>query len=115
MNAHGPGVIRFATSSPDSRRIPAIARTMSYLSSNRGGLFRVEDHVHLDPEPYEWTIDEYVESFHGRSALSRATMTPTSAAAFDRHLRSEVAPYAVGERLALAAGATVTWGQPLTA
>lgn len=114
MNAHGPGVSlrdiisRFATNS-GYRPYDVVSK----LEQRR--LFKVEDHVHLDPEPYERTIDEYVESFHGRSALSRATMTPTSAAAVDRHLRSVVAPSAVGERLALAAGATVTWGQPLTA
>lgn len=76
-------------------------------------LFRVEGRVAIDPEPYVRTVDEYVESFHGRSAFSRAKMTPSAADAFDNHIRAMVQPYVQDGRLPLRAGATIVWGQPL--
>ncbi len=76
-------------------------------------LFRVEGRVGIDPEPYARTVDEYVESFHGRSAFSRAKMTPSAADAFDDHIRSLVQPYVQDGRLLLGAGATIVWGAPL--
>lgn len=76
-------------------------------------LFRVEGRVGIEPEPYARTVDEYVESFHGRSAFSRAKMTPSAADAFDNHIRATVQPYVQDGRLLLRAGATIVWGAPL--
>lgn len=76
-------------------------------------LFRLEGSTSIDPEQYTRTIDDYVESFHGRSALSRTKMARSAAAEFDDRIRSMVQPYAEDGRLLLAAGAKVVWGQPL--
>lgn len=76
-------------------------------------LFHVLGRQCIEPEPYIRTVDEYVESFHGRSAFSHAKMTRSAAAEFDDRIRSMVQPYAEDGRLLLAAGATIVWGRPL--
>jgi SAM-dependent methyltransferase len=60
------------------------------------------------------SIDDYVESFHSRSSLSRENMPVESAAAFDRRLRELVEPYGEDGAVDLQTVGTIEWGLPLS-
>ena len=65
------------------------------------------------PEPFERTVDEYIDALHATAGLPRERMGPESSEAFDRAVRRVIAPFAVDGILHLAASATVAWGTPI--
>lgn len=79
----------------------------------RRGLFRVAGRQATSPVPFRQSLDDYVESFHSRSSLSRASMLPADADAFDRELREIVAPWSTGGEVELQTVGEVVWGVPL--
>lgn len=77
------------------------------------GLFARTGERRTAPVPFAQTVDDYTESFHGRSGFSRERMRPEDAAAFDAAVRALVVPHA-GEDglLRWDVSALVTWGRP---
>jgi trans-aconitate methyltransferase len=59
------------------------------------------------------SVDDYVESFHSRSSLSRTHIGPEAAEAFDAAVRELVEPFAENGMLALRTAARVDWGRCL--
>jgi len=53
----------------------------------RLGLFEREGELRIKPHAVTQTVDEYIESFHGRSSLARHRIGPAASAAFDREVR----------------------------
>jgi SAM-dependent methyltransferase len=75
------------------------------------GLFQKLGEMHTDPLPFTQSVDDYIESFHSRSSLSRERLSPAAAAAFDAAVRALVAPH--GEpTVTLDQAASVVWGTP---
>lgn len=64
------------------------------------------------PVTYRQSIEEYVESFHSRSSLSRENMPPADAAAFDRGLRELVRPWSEDGFMRLETVGGIVWGLP---
>ena len=64
----------------------------------------------FDAEPYQRTVEEYIDGLHATSGLARDRMGAENVRAFDEAVRALVAPHAVGGVLELAAAAEVTWG-----
>jgi trans-aconitate methyltransferase len=67
----------------------------------------------FDAEPYQRTVEEYIDGQHATSGLARERMGEENVRAFDDAVRGLVAPHAVGGVLELGAGGEVTWGRPL--
>ena len=67
----------------------------------------------VGPEPYERTVDEYIDALHATASFPRERMEPEKADAFDVAVRRLVEPFADGGILHLAASARVEWGLPL--
>ena len=78
------------------------------------GLFEPIGKQQTAPVPFTQSVDDYVESFHARNGLSRDRMTVEQAAAFDRHMRALVAPFATNDTITLQVINTITWGKPQT-
>lgn len=80
----------------------------------RYGLF--EQHgVHMTaPVPLTQSIDEYIESFHGMSSLSRDRMGAAQASEFDAAVRAIVTPYAPDGTITRDVIGDVAWGKPKT-
>jgi SAM-dependent methyltransferase len=78
-------------------------------------LFELTGEQQLPAEPYERTIDDYIDGQHSTSGLARDRMTIDHAREFDRELRRLLAPHATSNTLHLSAGAEIKWGKPLTA
>jgi len=76
-------------------------------------LFEELGETRTPPEPWNQTVDDYVESVHSRSNLSRERMKPEDAAAFDAALRGIVEPHAENGVLQLRVVGHVVWGRPL--
>jgi hypothetical protein len=76
------------------------------------GLFRQVGVERTEPVLFVQTLDDYIESFHGRAAFSRARMTAESAAAFDSEVRALVSRYSA-DRVELQLVTEVVWGIPL--
>jgi SAM-dependent methyltransferase len=83
------------------------------------GLFELVGRRRCGPSAWEPTLDEYVAARHSQRSFSRTHMGEVTADAFDAALRAVMdAAWAAdeieraGDRLRLAAGATVTWGWP---
>lgn len=55
------------------------------------------------------SIDDYVESFHGRASFSRERMIPTDASAFDQAVHTLVSSHA--KQVELPIVASVVWGK----
>ena len=77
----------------------------------RSGLFRTFGRVTTDPEPFEQSLEEYVESWHGRATLARERMGATTAA-FDDAVRRMVRERN-GDTLQWGVVGHVTWGRPV--
>jgi SAM-dependent methyltransferase len=76
-------------------------------------LFMEEGRTETASWPFRQSIDDYIESFHGRASFSRERMTPAQAAAFDATVRAIVMSYArTGVELAIVA--RIVWGSPLS-
>lgn len=79
----------------------------------RRHLFRAEGRHEMTPVPTRQSIDDYIDSFHSRSSLSRGAMPLADAHAFDQRLRLLVEPWSEHGMLSLETEAMVSWGVPL--
>ena len=75
-------------------------------------LFRTSGRQTTEPVPFVQSLDEYVESFHGRASFVRERMGNAAAAAFDTAVRALVSQYCVGS-VTLQLVTEVVWGKPL--
>jgi SAM-dependent methyltransferase len=83
------------------------------------GLFTSLGQQRTPPQPWQPTLDEYLECRHSQRGLSRTHMGAEAASAFDTAVRQAVAELSIdGEiverdgRLQLTMDATVQWGKP---
>jgi ubiquinone/menaquinone biosynthesis C-methylase UbiE len=76
------------------------------------GLFRQVGARRTEPVPFRQTLDEYIESFHGRASFPRERMTAEAAAAFDNEVRALVSRFCP-ETVELQLVTEVVWGTPL--
>lgn len=76
------------------------------------GLFDPVGSFHSAPRSTRQSVDDYVESYHSRSSLTRAALTPESAAAFGGGLRAVVAPWAADGTVETETISHITWGHP---
>jgi SAM-dependent methyltransferase len=74
-------------------------------------LLDVEGRHNMAPWPFRQSIDDYVESFHGRASFARERMRPDQAVDFDRAVRTLVAAYR-SDFVELPVVATIAWGRP---
>ncbi len=65
-----------------------------------------------EPEVFEQSVDDYVESIHSRNGFSRDRMTPDAAQAFDREARTLLGRHADDGVLRFEVVGSVVWGQP---
>ena len=77
------------------------------------GLLRVVGTTTVRPEPFERTVDQYVDALHATAGLARDRMAPSDVPAFDEAVRRLVQPFAQEGVLRLMASAEVAWGIPL--
>jgi SAM-dependent methyltransferase len=78
------------------------------------GVFKRLGEKQFEAEPYQRTVEEYIDGLHATSGLARERMGPDNARVFDEEVRALAAPHAVDGVLELAAGAEVAWGRPLS-
>jgi hypothetical protein len=76
------------------------------------GLFQRMGSERTEPLVFTQSLDDYVESFHGRAAFSRERMTPDAAMALDNEIRSLVSRYC-GDTVELQLVTEVIWGKPV--
>lgn len=77
------------------------------------GIYQQTGKTELRPEPYERTIDQYIDGQHATSGLPRERMGEEKARAFDEEVRALVTPHARDGVLELAAAAQIDWGRAL--
>lgn len=82
------------------------------LSARR--LFATAGRFRTGTAKFTQTIQDYVESMHGRNGFSRDRMTATAAAAFDREMRAVVEPHCPDGVVTLEVSAEVVFGLPLS-
>ena len=80
----------------------------------RRGLFQKQGEKETAPIEFVQSIEDYIESFHARSSLSREAMTKEKADAFDEELRNRVSQFAKDGKLELQIVGTVVWGRPMS-
>ena len=76
----------------------------------RLGLFEREGELRIEPHTVIQSVDEYIESFHGRSSLARHRIGPDASAAFDREVRALVGDRRTVERRM---AGRVVYGRPV--
>jgi trans-aconitate methyltransferase len=76
------------------------------------GLFRTSGRQTTAPVSFAQSLDEYIESFHGRASFVRDRMGSASAAAFDAAARALVREY-TADSVTLRIETEVVWGKPL--
>lgn len=76
------------------------------------GLFEQTGTYESEPAVSRQSIDDYIESFHSRSSLSRESMATDAAAGFDEQLRSLVEPWSEDGMLELQTVGSIEWGIP---
>jgi ubiquinone/menaquinone biosynthesis C-methylase UbiE len=76
------------------------------------GLFQLQGEKQTTPVPFVQSLENYVESFHSMSSLSRAAMTADAVTDFDNELRSLVSRSSPKEEVELQIIGTVAWGRP---
>ncbi len=79
----------------------------------RRGLFEVVGRYTSPERESRQPMDDYVESFHSRSSLSRENMPPEDVEAFDAALRELVAPWSADGFVHLRTVGEIVWGFPL--
>ncbi len=79
----------------------------------RCSLFEVRGRHETAPVPFRQSVADYIESFHSRSSLSRETMPPGTADAFDSGLRALVEPWCEDGDVVLQTMGDMVWGVPL--
>ncbi len=77
----------------------------------RGGLFVAAGVREVGPETFVQSIDDYVESFHGRSVLSRRRLGRANAQAFDDAVR-RLLDAAGCQEVTQQITARIIWGRP---
>ncbi|MGH2390856.1 MAG: class I SAM-dependent methyltransferase [Chloroflexota bacterium] len=77
----------------------------------RRRLFREQGRREADPVPVEQSIEDYVGSFHSRSAFSPARMSSADATALDQQVRDLVRPWSREGMLRLRTTGSVVWGR----
>ena len=75
-------------------------------------LFQQVGKRRTEPESFRQTLNEYIQSFHGRAAFSRQRMSPQDVAAFDAEVRAIVRPH-MSTHVEMQLVSTVVWGKPL--
>jgi len=76
------------------------------------GLFQQCGEKETAPIEFVQSLEDYIESFHARSSLSRGHMTKEAADAFDDELKNVVSRYCVEGKVELQIVGTVVWGRP---
>lgn len=76
------------------------------------GLFQPQGAQQTAPFRFTQSLDDYVESFHGRSSFSRERMGSDAAAAFDAEVRALVEKFAP-DTVELQLVTDLVWGKPL--
>jgi trans-aconitate methyltransferase len=79
----------------------------------RRHVFRAAGRHEVAPVTNLQSIDDYIDSFHSRSSLSRAVMPLANSRTFDEQLRALVEPWSEQRILTLQTEAEVSWGVPL--
>lgn len=64
------------------------------------------------PVSFSQSLEDYIESFHARSSLSRGGLGQENAAAFDRAVEHLVAPFTTSGQITLEVTGHVAWGSP---
>lgn len=104
----------------DAELLPIIQRYSIYKNYQptdivaeleRRDLFRRYGGVRTEPVAFTQSIDEYVESFHGRASLTRERLA-AEATAFDAEVRQLVARFCP-QRVELRIVVDIAWGKPL--
>lgn len=101
-----------------SRIIPKYSTNQEYrrvdlvqeLTSRR--LYTLLGREVMPAEPFEQSVDDYVESFHARNGFSRARMSAEDAKEFDAEMRSMAGPHTEEGMLRTSVRATICWGVP---
>lgn len=75
-------------------------------------LFRTFGRQTTEPVSFAQSLDEYIESFHGRASFVRERMGSAAASAFDDAVRALVRQYVAGS-VTLQIVTEVVWGKPL--
>lgn len=78
------------------------------------GLFTKVGEKQTSTQPFEQTVDAYIESFHARNGFSRQRMEPEMAAEFDTAVRNLVTQHITGTTFTMQISSHITWGIPLT-
>jgi 2-polyprenyl-3-methyl-5-hydroxy-6-metoxy-1,4-benzoquinol methylase len=76
------------------------------------GLFAEQGRTATEPWIFRQSIDDYVESFHGRASFSRERMSLADAHAFDIAVKTLLSQH-THDRVELPIVATLVWGKPL--
>jgi len=76
----------------------------------RLGLFEREGDLRVEPVTVTQTVDEYVESFHGRSSLARHRIGQEAADTFDREVRALLGDRTTVER---SVAGRIVYGRPV--
>lgn len=77
------------------------------------GLFQRVGMQRTKPVPFTQSLEDYIESFHGRASLSRERMAPTDVAAFDAEVGALVSSFCQDNTVELQLVSEVVWGKPL--
>jgi len=67
------------------------------------------------PASFAQSINDYVESFHSMSSLSRQHMTAHTASTFDDEIRELVSKFYPANKVEMQVVGTVLWGRPESA
>ncbi len=77
------------------------------------GLFKRVGTQRTKPVLFTQSLEDYIESFHGRASFSRDRMMPTHATAFDAEIRALVSPFCRERRVEVQIVTEIVWGKPL--
>jgi len=110
------------TSAPWDDELLAIIQRYSTVSGYRNydliaeletrNIFQTTGRQSTEPVLFTQSLDDYVESFHGRASFSRERMSASAARAFDAEVRVLVSRY-VSDDVTLQVVADVVWGKPI--
>jgi SAM-dependent methyltransferase len=79
----------------------------------RRGLFEVKGRYTSPPRESRQAVEDYVESFHSRSSLSRENMPTGAPEAFGAELRALIGPWSADGYVRLQTVGEIVWGYPL--
>lgn len=97
------------------RRRYSVVPNFQYFDLMQGledrGLFRRFGVHRTQAVTFSQSLDQYIESFHGRATFSRHRMDPSDAAAFDNEIRMLVEPF-VSDAVDVELVSEIVWGKP---